>query len=209
MNVRRRWKQTSLPNKLLVTTGALVAFGTIFYAIAAVVQICILEETVRQNKAALDASIEISQNDQRPWVAIESMTLTLLEASQPLKTEVGIKNTGKTIALDLFYPGAVQTSETPLDVEAFIRSTYMPPFTAAMTAGALFQDIGATIPAQTSVSLNAEQVEAIKARKLLVYLFGDIHYKDIFNKDHTTQYCGIYVPTTNKFEDCGQHHSAD
>ena len=73
MNLRQRWKQTSLPSQLLVMTGALVAFGTLFYAAAAVVQICILEDSVRQSQAAVNASIEISHNDQRAWVAIESM----------------------------------------------------------------------------------------------------------------------------------------
>ena len=207
MTLRQRWKQTSLPNRLLVITGALVAFGTLFYAGAAVVQICILEESVRQSRAALNASIEMSHNDQRAWVAIESMAITLLEADKPLQTEVKIMNTGKTIALDLYYPGAVQTSIGPLDVDAFIRAN--PP--VAETAGgvALFQNIDATIPAQTSVPLNADQVDQIKKRQLRVYLFGDIHYKDIFGKTHTTQYCGIYAPLTRKFEDCGYHHSVD
>jgi hypothetical protein len=46
-------------------------------------------------------------------------------------------------------------------------------------------------------------------QEMLVYLFGDIHYKDIFNNPHITQYCGIYVSATNKFEDCGLHNKVD
>jgi len=110
MTVQQRWKQTSLPNKLLVITGALVAFGTLFYALAAGVQVWLLRESLSASSAALNASIEASHNEQRAWIAIESMQLTLLEADKPLKTEVKIINTGKTIALELFYPGAVQTS---------------------------------------------------------------------------------------------------
>jgi len=209
MTLRQRWKQTSLPNKLLVITGGLVAFGTLFYAAAAVVQICILRDSVRQSQAALDASIEISHNDQRAWIAIESMTVTTLEAGKPLATEVKIVDTGKTIALDLYYPGEVQTSHARMDVDAFLRSKDMPPPVAATRVGALFRNIDVTIPAQTSVPLSAEQVTAIQTRQLLVYLFGDVHYKDIFGKAHTTQYCGIYVPDHNKFEACGQHDHVD
>ncbi len=159
--------------------------------------------------AALDASIEASRNDQRAWVGIKSMDVTLLETDKPLKTEVKIINTGKTIALDLYYPGAVQTSWVPLDIEKFERSKNMPPATAPMRAGVLFQNIEVNIPAETSVPLNSQQVEAIKARRLLVYLFGEIHYKDIFRRPHTTQYCGVYVPGTRRFEDCTQHTSVD
>ena len=207
MNLRQRWKQTSLPNKLLVITGALVAFGTLFYAGAAVVQIWILEESVQQSRDALNASIEMSHNDQRAWIAIESMAITLLEAGQPLKTEIKIINTGKTIALDLDHPGRVQTNVGRLDVEAFIRSNSL--VSEAAKGVVLFQNIDATIPAQTSVPLSAEQVQAIKEGRMFVYLFGDIHYKDIFDKAHTTQYCGIYVPATTRFEDCGLHHKVD
>jgi hypothetical protein len=195
MTLRQRWKNTSLPNKLLVLTGALVAIGTLY-------QGYVLHESLTQSTVAL-------QNDQRAWIAIESMDVTLLEANRPLKTEVKIINVGKTIAIDLYYPGAVQTSWTQLDIEKFERSTRMPPATAPMRAGALFQNIDVTVPAETNVPLTSQQVDAIKDRRLLVYLFGDIRYKDIFQQPHTTQYCGIFVPATLKFEDCAQHNTVD
>jgi hypothetical protein len=206
MTLRQRWKQTSLPNKLLIITGALVAFGTVFYAGAAAVQIHILNESLRQSDGALRASIESSHNDQRAWIAIESMAVTLLEADKPLKTEVKIINTGKTIAVDVQSTGAVQTSLAPLDVDKFLEAKKTP------TDGpgeVLFQNIDVTIPAETSTPLTSQQVEAIKTRQMLVYLCGDVHYKDIFKKPHTTQYCGIYVPATNKFEACHQHKQVD
>jgi hypothetical protein len=86
MDIFQRWKQTSVANKLLVYTGVLVAFGTLFYAGAAVFQICLMKENARetakqndklimeakriaetmeennhQNKIALDASLKQSQ----------------------------------------------------------------------------------------------------------------------------------------------------
>jgi len=133
------------------------------------------------------------------------MAITTLAPDKPLKTEVKIINTGRTVALDLTSSGRVQTSFGPLNVEEFVHSKNMLQPADATRAGALFQNVDVTIPAQTSTPLTSEQVEAIKTRQLWVYLFGDIHYKDVFGKPHTTQYCGIYVPDTEKLEACGLH----
>ena len=48
MKCFQRWKQTALHNKALVLTGLLVAAGTLFYAGAAVFQICLMKYTARQ-----------------------------------------------------------------------------------------------------------------------------------------------------------------
>ena len=45
MTLRERWRKTSVANQGLVITGGLVAFGTIFYALAAVVQIHLLKKS--------------------------------------------------------------------------------------------------------------------------------------------------------------------
>jgi hypothetical protein len=64
MTLRQRWKQTSLPNKLLIGTGAAVAFGTLFYAGAALWQVHILnksaEQTEKQNERMIAASEQIA-----------------------------------------------------------------------------------------------------------------------------------------------------
>jgi hypothetical protein len=54
MTLRQRWKQTSLPNKLLIWTGVLVAVGTLFYAGAAVVQVCLMKQATKESAAQVD-----------------------------------------------------------------------------------------------------------------------------------------------------------
>ena len=49
MRLVQRWKQTSLPNKALVSTSVLVAFGTLFYAGAAAWQVCIMRTSAQQS----------------------------------------------------------------------------------------------------------------------------------------------------------------
>jgi hypothetical protein len=44
MNIFQRWKQTSIANKGLVFSSILMAFGTLFYAGTAIVQVCIMKQ---------------------------------------------------------------------------------------------------------------------------------------------------------------------
>jgi hypothetical protein len=198
MTLRQRWAQTSLPNKFLVATGAVVALSS-------VIQMLILWFSLQVSNAALEASIESSHNDQRAWIAVKNMSITSFETGKPLKTEVKIINTGKTNALEVQESGVVGIYQGKMDVEKYLKETPPPEHEPVV----LFQGIDVAIPAETSAPLTEEQIKAIQDRRYPVYLFGDVHYKDIFKKSHITQYCGIFVPAINKFEACPQHNKVD
>lgn len=93
MKLPQRWEQTTLANKLMVITTAIVAFGTVFYVVVAAFQWKLMKtsgeqtslqidrlivearhvadtsaENTRQSKAALDATIENFHLEQRAWV---------------------------------------------------------------------------------------------------------------------------------------------
>lgn len=99
MNLRQRWKQTTLANQLMVITTAIVAFGTIFYVLVAVYQWILMKESgkqttdqinklivaaqriaatstksVTQAKGSLDASIDNFRLDQRAWVSVSEIS---------------------------------------------------------------------------------------------------------------------------------------
>jgi len=54
MNVFQRWRQTALHNKAMVWTSFLVAFGTVFYAIAAACQIQLMKQSARQSSEQVE-----------------------------------------------------------------------------------------------------------------------------------------------------------
>jgi hypothetical protein len=54
MKIWQRWKQTSLHNKALVVTSVLVAFGTLFYSGAAVVQVLIMRRSAADSAQQAD-----------------------------------------------------------------------------------------------------------------------------------------------------------
>jgi hypothetical protein len=99
MTIRERWKKTSLPNQLLVIIGLMASLFTGLYALATIVQICLMRQAAadataqmnrviceakriaasnenalaanaEQSKSALDASIKSSQLDQRAWIGL-------------------------------------------------------------------------------------------------------------------------------------------
>lgn len=86
MKLIQRWKQTAIHNKALVFSGVVVAFGTVFYAMIAVVQVGLMnradrqsseqaakvileanriatsmENSIRQNQTAIDKAAEANQ----------------------------------------------------------------------------------------------------------------------------------------------------
>ena len=74
MDIFQRWKQAALHNKALVISGALVAFGTFFYAAAAAVQVYILKTTAAQS------SEQISQLAAKAQGIIDTMNRALSDS---------------------------------------------------------------------------------------------------------------------------------
>ena len=123
--LRQRWAQTTLANKLMVITTAIVAFGTLFYAGVAIYQWLLMKESAKQTsvqidkliaesrriadtsnetanqaKRALDATIENFRLEQRAWVGpTEVQTTTGAKEGQQFRVSVSIVNHGKTPAL--------------------------------------------------------------------------------------------------------------
>lgn len=58
MTILQRWKNTALHNKALVWASVLVAFGTLFYAGAAIFQICMMKRLARDSGIQIDKMIE-------------------------------------------------------------------------------------------------------------------------------------------------------
>lgn len=63
MNVFQRWKQTTVANKALVISSGLMAFGTIFYAGAAIVQVYIMKQSARNSSLQTEQLIKASDRN--------------------------------------------------------------------------------------------------------------------------------------------------
>jgi len=61
MKLLQRWRQTAIANQLMVITTTIVAFGTLFYAAAAIFQIYILNKSAEQTTKQTDKLIAATQ----------------------------------------------------------------------------------------------------------------------------------------------------
>jgi hypothetical protein len=169
-----------------------------------------MEQTVLQSKQELDQAIKMSELDQRAWVGVKSIDLVPLEIDKPLATSVRLVNTGKTIALNAVMDIVQETTGSDLDIAKFALSKDRPR-SKVHSPMVMFPNFEVGLPIQTPQKINAQDVENIKTRKLLVYIFGEIHYLDIFRHPHLTHFCGKLNPTRTPivYDACETYNSAD
>ena len=66
--------------------------------------------------------------------------------------------------------------------------------------------------AMTTVSpfpMSEGEIAAIKDGRKLMYMLGEIRYKDIFDKPHYTHFCGLYLPKANLMQSCKEYNEAN
>jgi hypothetical protein len=162
-----------------------------------------IEANERQSRQSLQATIDDFQRDQRPWVVVKSIDFGIpIEKGTPfMKLLTIITNSGRSPAFDIrITNGGFKTSYGPLDVDNYARRLNNNPSTSVVLA------TGDTAPLPFEVvPITEPQANDIRNRVLWVYAFGDIHYKDFFGIDHLTEYCGVYDPPTNRFDNCKSH----
>jgi hypothetical protein len=160
-------------------------------------------DTVKQARTALDASINMARTEQRAWISVRLINLDKMNEGSPLQITVGITNTGKTPAFSITYRDLLVMSPFPIDTS---KPTYIVP---AQHGTTIFPNATFPWPLYSSSNLSAEQVRAIKAHTLFIYVFGEFKYKDIFNRPHLTKFCGHYLPESNFFGICTKYDYAD
>jgi hypothetical protein len=168
-----------------------------------------------QSKAALDASIESSRTDQRPWVSIVRWKLSEDPSSgKDFAIIIGPINTGKTPALSLTMISQLSIwpeEPSPTDLEAVVVKAGKTPNSIGMlppSVGAIILDFHyATDPWR----LDASQVEAYRARTQRIYLETLVKYTDAFGWRHRTRVCAYhsYGMPLDELSLCRQGNSMD
>lgn len=260
MNIFQRWKQTTISNKALVITGAIVALGTIG-------QLCI---TVANNKAAarqtdklieaaniqagaagknaaaaesfaksadgmnsrlasaerdfqriaqdseknsaatqagaaraLAASVEASQMDERAWLGVSEFEVLQYDpddSRKPFRMRLGLRNSGKTPALQIKVLGMFQVYNSKVDgptsddwnvFEGFFKKETAR-FVAAPGADR------ALIATDANTDIVTKNYAGIRDHTAFMYYFGEISYVDIESRSHSTRFCLWLAEPENK-----------
>ena len=166
-----------------------------------------MEDSVTQAKRGLDASIDISRNDQRAWVGITGIFIRTFVAGQKSDFNIPLQNSGKTAAVEGRTRSFVHVSDAPIDVAAFV-ATRRDPFQSRMTIFPNIADVNITLV--SPLPWSDADVTAIKNGRKFLYVLGEIKYKDVFDRSHRTFFCGMYaMDTPNNMRFCEQYNGAD
>lgn len=171
------------------------------------------KESLEQSKRALDASIDIARKDQRAWVGqIEILPAWRDEANNPLYIKEGSKlwadviilNSGKSPALNV---------KSRMRIMAFpANHDFVPDYRdlRGNSIGVLqpqMKLIAKSLPSYRSV--NDSDITSLKNRTMILYLYGEIQYEDIFRTSHKTTYCYVLAPNLNSFVLHSEYNSAN
>jgi hypothetical protein len=153
-------------------------------------------------REALNASLAASRLDERPWVGSKGIGINFpLAADKRILGEIIIVNSGKSFALKTTAKIWIHISNTPV-------SELSHPDAKDISPVILFPNqempIKVALPAQPKEA----DIEALKSKKMFLYLYARVVYFDVFGKRHHTEVCGIFNGDAD-FEACTFHNSAD
>jgi hypothetical protein len=116
-----------------------------------------------------------------------------------------LANSGKTPALRLT---AKITSHVYRSTEPFVAH-YDKPATAG-TVGVLFP--GVKMPLETLPSSGVAEpfhADRLSNGEYIFYIYGEIHYEDVFSKAHKTTFCVFVLKTLDELVSCNTYNQAD
>ena len=138
-------------------------------------------QTLDESRKSLDATIEIARNDQRAWLGVVTPTLSL----PPQKPNVFmvIKNFGRSPALNVGYTIHLMWKEPGPEIKPDVSREHNSKLAAVVQPG---EELTAE-PAKP-ISMSEEWVRRVRATELTVYMCGEVHYSDIFDREHHTTF---------------------
>lgn len=179
------------------------------------------ERAVEQSKRAADAavsanqiaernaaaSLETARQEQRAWLGPKDVRLVTLEVGKRVGAAVLITNTGRTIAKKSKLQIVLWFSPRPLNIAEFAVSKDRPSGSGPRSVSVIFPNLEMVLPVASLVPATAEDVSAIDAGRIHVYLFGELEYFDIFDRKHTTLFCGFL--DNRRFAACPEYNDAN
>jgi hypothetical protein len=158
---------------------------------------------------ALNASINSSRLDQRAWIGAADTVFTF-SPNDPIKVEIGVTNVGKSPAVDVISRMAAITKHSGSSLQ--ISDISYVPTIKENSNGTMYP--GQKFPLKTFSSdvvspLQAAFIEKLSSGSDVVYVFGEIRYKDIFSRQHWTHFCIIVNKDLKSGAPCALYNDSD
>jgi hypothetical protein len=142
---------------------------------------------------SINLTRETSHLDQRAWVAPDVIS-GKPEEGKPYEITVLVKNTGKTFAREFYMQAGFKrqgVADTPPDFDAMLakmREEFAGQLTGATSLIAPDGTSTSTIKVSDGNNLTKENMLELTAPTTMMFVFGKITYKDIFNCEHWTRF---------------------
>ena len=149
-----------------------------------------------------DQGVEASRLDQRAWVGPRE-SKTTIEVGKKVTVQIEFTNTGKTPALDLYGRMETVVLGTADSFKPVYKSQTPKPSNTVLQpqAGKSFRFIA-------DKELTDAQLATLNNPLFVWYVFGEIHYEDIFKQKHLTTFCRRLFAEGRLF-DCETYNYAD
>lgn len=164
--------------------------------------------TRQQSEKMLNATIEQFHLDQRAWIAPYGISSFSIQENTPLTFEVEITNSGKTPALEMTRD---MMARSYLAGQKFLPVYEEPPANAPEEAskGVMFPGVHAKINTAPPLLIPSKGIEQLKNRTIILYVYGRINYRDVFNVKHLTTFCFVVNKSLSYASACSTYNHAD
>lgn len=182
-------------------------------------QMADLHTAIAQNEKIADATSRLSdaatQSNEiatqsmtsatRPWVGVEAVEASSIQANQPLTMEVRVRNSGRTPSTDV--QGLFLVYISPLDNPPALLADQCP---SCVRSVVLPNGVVSYKLSVRGSVMSADQVQRIRDGKDTMWIVGRLDYHDGEGEAHTTRSC-LYYRTSGipAFTACADGNSAN
>ena len=173
------------------------------------------EEQAQAARLATQATVDAFRLDQRAWVGPIEMGINNppIRAGSTLVATVVLSNSGKTPALHLYALTSIYVF--PKDVVLTPRykvDKTDQPSNSVIQPG--MKEMITTLPVQSLSGsgagvLSPGDFDDIQSGRYIVYVYGKITYRDVFQREHTTKFCGFLNRNMTTLRACKTYNEAD
>lgn len=153
-------------------------------------------ESLRESNAL---TRQIAETQQRAWLVIEHIGASPAGwvPDVVVTIDIDIKNAGLSPAVASIVKGyIILAGPFPSDPDIKDRPELGEPARIVIGPG-LAGNTKLILP-----PLTAEVIDNIRSGRFALYVFGAIHYRDIFTMDRETTFCAVFNPDIGKFGGC-------
>lgn len=141
-----------------------------------------------------------ARNDQRAWIGEQQAQLATYEVGKHTTVSVELSNTGKSPARHVTYTSNI----TVIPVEMAPSFGLDIPDPTWTGIASIAPQGGYQIQIVMPSLLNQEAKDLVDHNDRVIWVWGTLHYEDIFNEGHVTEFCALSFDRTSNHKPASQ-----